>query len=386
MAAIRGPDGSIPESHHKPSSTTDLVAHVAREALAHPVVATGALTDHAIVSNPSGEAASAKTGTLGIRVLGLEKTKEAEIEHLLSIVLPKPTGPHAIGHKDLLLEDPSREDLFVAGTNRHIKAELYVPAIRVRGSPVSFHLSPDDETANVFKDVNIKTSAFDEYDKSPEQHPCVLFVPGGGHSSDQYRPLLEELASRGIVCLGINSCPLDKFDMSLLDALPHLIESDLHFIIDQIREGRIAGIDKESPITCVGHSVGGAASIQASINDDRIGACVNLDGALRGSVLEGKLRKPFTFVITGQRYLESDPRPKDEGRKIDADIEAFISRSGMEEANTRVVFDALDHSDFGIYPYLDLVAGQRKDDISAVKEAQLQVAGIIEARAKAAIF
>ena len=83
MAAIGEPDGSISESGaRKVSSTTDPLTHAAQEAFAHPVVATGALTDHSVVSGPAGGAGAAKVVELGARVLGPVTHKEAEIERL----------------------------------------------------------------------------------------------------------------------------------------------------------------------------------------------------------------------------------------------------------------------------------------------------------------
>jgi dienelactone hydrolase len=75
---------------------------------------------------------------------------------------------------------------------------------------------------------------------------------------------------------------------------------DISLVIDRLRKWNkssfLAGHMDSSKIGVFGHSQGGAAAGRALLDDDRIKAGINLDGAQWGSMVDSKLDKPFALV------------------------------------------------------------------------------------------
>ena len=64
-----------------------------------------------------------------------ENTQTAEPADNTKLMLPEPSGPHAIGVVDFELTDNGREETFAPGTPRRIPVRAWFPASSVSGAP-----------------------------------------------------------------------------------------------------------------------------------------------------------------------------------------------------------------------------------------------------------
>ena len=115
----------------------------------------------------------------------------------------------------------------------------------------------------------------------PGHWPVVLYSPGGGQSRFLGTTLVEDLASRGYVVVGMDHTPVgpvqfpDRFEVPRhgVDAGQVMRERvrDTSFVLDALRLRRVG---------MVGHSMGGSTTAEAMVTEPRIVAGVNLDGSM----------------------------------------------------------------------------------------------------------
>lgn len=98
---------------------------------------------------------------------------------------------------------------------------------------------------------------------------------------------------------------------SLLVKGPRLWADDIIFFMDQLerlneQDAQLAGKLNLEKIGVFGMSMGGIATCQACLKDERIKAGINMDGGIYGDVYYSKILQPFMFVNTVryQRYEE----------------------------------------------------------------------------------
>ena len=129
--------------------------------------------------------------------------------------------------------------------------------------------------------------------------PLLLFAPGAGVNPAFYSTFTEDLASHGYAVFAI--VPTGWGDTTFRIALP-LWASDLRFMLGQIER-----LDRDpksifsqrldlGKIGAFGHSFGGAASILAGLQDQRIKAVLNLDGSPFGVLSKTVLPKPLMVI------------------------------------------------------------------------------------------
>jgi pimeloyl-ACP methyl ester carboxylesterase len=201
--------------------------------------------------------------------------------------------------------------------------------------------------------------------KNDRPYPILIFNPGYGGSPGFYTTIIEGLVSQGYIVVSIPhvdggsfyTLPDGRIQVSPINNSAYheeafgervefikrnltqsktMIESefwyqqllknspinqssvrvwadDISFVIDQLFElnkssERFAGYLDLEKIGVFGHSFGGAASAQATINDDRISAGINMDGFQYGDLFETPINKPFMF-ITAEHASEGIPFP-----------------------------------------------------------------------------
>ena len=129
---------------------------------------------------------------------------------------------------------------------------------------------------------------------------------------------------------------------------------DLRFMLDRIED-----LDRDYPnslffhrldltrIAAFGHSFGGAASILAGLQDQRIRAVLNLDGSPLGVLSETDLPKPF-MVIKDSVSTKYAPVPLDDrGKAMQAQVEEELSSLYLKGApGYRVEIDEAQHMTF----------------------------------------
>ena len=212
---------------------------------------------------------------------------------------------------------------------------------------------------------NLKTNSSRDVPMSSKEnkYPILIFSHGFGEHYSQNSILMEELASHGYIVFSIShhyECKFSSFpdgrliyiDMSskrfqkimqeqqnpkameLLqkmynasndekrmqalvetsNALPTILTEspkywaeDISFFMDQLEnmnnENKILKdkLDLDR-IGVFGMSLGGIATSEICLNDNRIKAGINIDGGLYGTLLKGKLQTPFMF-LNSKRFL-----------------------------------------------------------------------------------
>ena len=263
------------------------------------------------------------------------------------INLPAPTGPHRIGNVALHLVDRSRSDPWVPSHPvRELMIGIWYPARDVDCHGVVPWL-PANAWSAYQQDNAIPTGAVSVpmthgHDGAPAERrggarPVLLFSPGSGGDRDTCTTLTEELVSHGYVVVTIDHThdggevefPDGHVEPRTIppDSLPINTEAvavrsaDAQFVLDQlcaIAAGRNPDADGHrlphglaelldlSRVGMYGHSMGGATSAWAMLDDRRIRAGIDLDGALYGPVLSAGLDRPFLLMCSQQHDLSDD--------------------------------------------------------------------------------
>jgi dienelactone hydrolase len=153
-----------------------------------------------------------------------------------------------------------------------------------------------------------------------KRFPVLIFSPGWGESYFVYQSILEDLASRGYIVVGVNSpnsAGITVFPDGHYHVMPTIDEKeedqylskhfqevadDLQFVakqlslIDSDRSLPLAGRIDLGRIGSFGHSYGGAAAVQVGIQSSQLGAAANLDGSLMGEDYKKTISKPMMMV------------------------------------------------------------------------------------------
>ncbi len=165
-----------------------------------------------------------------------------------------------------------------------------------------------------------------------------------------YSALSAELASRGYVVLvpdhpigGFTFAPDGRvltpgsdslhYDRSVEGVLPPVVRdwaADAAFLIDRlvdqpVRPGSAVLQVDTRRVGMIGHSLGGAAALQACRSHDVIRACVNMDGHPFGDVEEGGVGKPFLTLLSQPDRMSIPPANGEE-----AEARATMETMGRE--------------------------------------------------------
>ena len=171
-----------------------------------------------------------------------------------------------------------------------------------------------------------------QYLQAKQPFPVVLFSHGGGGGTrDSNTVHCEELASHGYVVVGIShtyqSGVVEFPDGRIVDSTKNHFDSehknfierrkitdeitseiwvnDVRFMLDQLTKlttsensNFFQRIDV-AHVGMFGQSMGGSTAVQACRHDQRIKACVDLDGSLFGADVTKSFDKPFMAIFAG---------------------------------------------------------------------------------------
>lgn len=266
----------------------------------------------------------------------------------VQLTLPAPTGPHKVGNVALHLIDRSRRDPWVPShPPRELMIGIWYPAHDVEGHALVPWLPANAWTAYL-QDNAIPSGVLSvpwthghdgaSADLRGGPRPVLLFSPGSGGDRDTCTTLTEELVSHGYVVVTIDhthdSAEVEFPDGHVEprtippDTLPINTEAvsvrsaDALFVLDQLHaiaagcnpdvEHRtlphgLAEVLDLSRVGMFGHSMGGATTAWAMLDDRRIRAGINLDGSLYGPVLAAGLNRPFLFMCSQLHDFTDDP-------------------------------------------------------------------------------
>lgn len=254
----------------------------------------------------------------------------------VQLVLPPPSGPHALGTVTLHLSDRSRRDPWVAARPvRELMVQLWYPARAATGPPRAPWMT--GQAAKVFQQTGY---LLPEYARLPDTHarigtaadtrggrrPVILYSHGHGQHRSSSTALVEELASHGYIVVTIDHTydagqvefPGDRVEKYAMppftaeDDDPVILKAvdvrvaDTRFVLEElsrrVRDRRyplphgLGHILDLSRIAMFGHSLGGATAASVMAAEPSIAAGANLDGSLFGPVVTKGLRKPFLLM------------------------------------------------------------------------------------------
>ncbi|MFA6045346.1 MAG: hypothetical protein WC718_10210 [Phycisphaerales bacterium] len=275
--------------------------------------------------------------------------------------IPLPTGPYIVGRESMILRDASRTDPFSPRANdvRRLAVLIWYPAAPRRGGSPLMPPRPGeraDFTASLLGFARISQSqgetrplsvilqglralqpnVFEDLDPRRDgPFPLVIMSHGLGSMPEEYDSLAEDLASRGMIVVGVNHTYASFVSMYLpgrptynapdlnqvrFDLQPQAGSAisdqwvqDLRFVLDQMLRFNsqrsnfwFHRIDS-TRVAAMGHSMGGSASTGLAFTDSRVSCAINLDGSLWGQTLAAHPNKPVMFVQSEGSTFEDLP-------------------------------------------------------------------------------
>lgn len=252
------------------------------------------------------------------------------------VVLPKPSGPYAIGRTIFDWKDTHRDDPYSSkiGKHRELMVWLWYPAAASPHSKPAEYIPSAWASKLPWRPVTIpgriRVHAFADAPiaDSQQAYPVLVFSTGFGNLPSDYTSLIEDIVSHGYVVLGITStysAPVVRFpdgriahhlaDASFPRGPSRAIQSagnrmvkvwaaDVRFAVDRLAQmnadtnSRFHGRLDLSDLGLFGQSFGGAAAAEACSMDSRCKAAVDIDGNLFGNVLNGGVKQPFLFILS----------------------------------------------------------------------------------------
>lgn len=298
-----------------------------------------------------------KAAGLAVVALAMSMTPAAALasgSRPVTVSLPAPSGPYAVGTFATRLVDRSRPDpLARSKPYRELMVSLWYPAKDTgQALPVAPHMSPlaaADWDRRSAPPMGIQKGAVNwgatatharvgaPVDRRAGRLPVVLFSSGDGGPRTLGTTLVQDLASRGYLVVTVDhTYEADQVEFPggrLVRALPlpskltppvlaRLLArhsrarlADMRFVLDQIA-GRqhgaqlpagLRGTPDLSRVGVLGQSLGGSVAAQLVHDDARVDAGVNLDGSYVGSVAKTGVAKPFLQVAAEAHTRASEP-------------------------------------------------------------------------------
>lgn len=260
----------------------------------------------------------------------------------LSLSLPRPTGPYAIGRDRLPLMDRGRKDPWEPSAHgRELMVSLYYPARTGTGRPAPYMTEAEATTflerqrqagqlppqAGRFPPEvlsSTRTHARTGALPAAGRHPLVVLSPGFGLNRATLTVLAEELTSRGNVvalvdhayeadaafpggrtlpctaCAKLDAMTSPDAGTAFMADVARNRAKDISFLLDRILPGhhhpawKRSGLIDPKRVGMAGHSIGGAATATAMAGDTRIRAGANLDGTVAAPIPKHGLNgRPF---------------------------------------------------------------------------------------------
>ncbi|MFE6865880.1 alpha/beta hydrolase family protein [Kitasatospora sp. NPDC057692] len=219
--------------------------------------------------------------------------------------VPTPTAHRPVGTASARLVDSSRPDPWRADApTRELMVTFWYPAKSARGTHPPY-VSPELSRAlyGLEQPATLRTGAVADARPAAGRHPLILLSPGFGMSRTTLTALGEEFASRGYAVAAVDStyetsvefpggriescraCGQEQTDPEFGAKSSRARAADLRFVIDRLtgpgHGGPVRGLSIDaSRIGAAGHSIGGAAALEAMREDPRIKAAANLDGSI----------------------------------------------------------------------------------------------------------
>ena len=259
------------------------------------------------------------------------------------VLLPKPDGAYEVGLGIMELIDKSRLQIFAPTVQqRKVMVSSFYPVHSQKSTTPATYMPPGTSAFEDSSELSATGSvgfispngtferlALQVASKSPQtQHtldfPIVLFSPGQGTTRLFYSVIAQAIASSGYIVITIDA-PHDVDIVEYPDGSIDLLNAtvvtaailadidlavstraqDASFVLDQLYNnasvvsqlipGSSHGLDVRK-VAMFGHSLGGAATAAAMLNDSRIAGGIDMDGTLYGPVVQKGLDRPFMLM------------------------------------------------------------------------------------------
>ncbi|HEY3681927.1 MAG TPA: hypothetical protein VGL93_02745 [Streptosporangiaceae bacterium] len=259
----------------------------------------------------------------------------ASIRHVMPRELPAPTGRYAVGRVMADWTDTGRVDPLAPrpGVRRELSVWLWYPAARTRGRAAAYapgawagmHIAGLPGLGET-SFAAVRAHAHDGARVAAGRFPVVVLEPGLGQAAPLYTTIAENLASHGYLVAGVT--PTYSANLTVLHGRPvtrtpagdppdselanprraaalegRLVSvwaADARFAAARVtalgRTGRFAGHVDTARTAYAGHSLGGAASLEACRTDRRCAGAADLDGDRSGPVARRGLRHPMLLL------------------------------------------------------------------------------------------
>lgn len=301
-----------------------------------PVAAAGSAVAAPDAGRAAHSAPSAPAGTPAAPAAFATSAGAADTD-AISLRLPRPTGPYAIGRDTLHMVDRGRPDPWVpeAGA-RELMVDLYYPARPGTGRPAPYTTTEEARLllesrkleGVVPAEVVSGAATHGRVDARPVRgkHPLVVLSPGFTVSRYTLTLLAEELSSRGYVVATVDhayetvgtlfpgdspgdpgrmlTCvACEKYKETGLRAVAEGRAEDVRFVLDRLTgrhaAWRYASLIDTRRIGMAGHSIGGNSAAQTMATDPRVRAGVNMDGTFFAEMpTDGLDGRPFLMLGT----------------------------------------------------------------------------------------
>lgn len=269
------------------------------------------------------------------------------VSTVAALTLPAPDGKYGTASSVTLLTDTSRQDPYAEESGKpHFRkvmvSSFYPAALRkdctdftslyMPNNTATFYdeqLGPLGVPAETFSSLHLTNcNARSQHGLKNQQFPVVLFSPGLGNSRLIYSAMAQALASKGNIVITIDH-PYDADIVefpdgstvlaanittdSQIEAALDVRTRDVSFVVDQLRSRQLSRKlrgDKininQKQYAIYGHSLGGAAAVEAALSDSGLTAGINLDGTFFGSVVSCGATKPLLIVAHDGKNLTTD--------------------------------------------------------------------------------
>lgn len=260
--------------------------------------------------------------------------------------LPALTGDYAVGIKYFDLVDETRIDPFLSGSTqkRELMIKVYYPAQPDHSKPFSAYFGGSSQLIHAFAEFyNLPSFAFDHLllvktharddlklsDKEPN-YPVILFSHGAGATMEVETSQSQDLASHGYIVVAVDHPYVSSvtvfpnhmvtareattnFDTpEPADPITQIMADDIKFVIQKLADLNNGSITPNfkgklnlDEIGIIGHSVGGAVAYNLAINENKVKAAINLDGAVYVIPKNTTNIAPFLMLANDQFHVEA---------------------------------------------------------------------------------
>jgi len=282
---------------------------------------------------------------IALLALGLQPA-HADDSPRVDLFASDPRGPHATGTFEEMWIDEQRDEPTTNDPQdkRHLMVQFWYPATVKPNSPrAPYVLHPElysDEVGKWFpfaKTVRTTSVLNAPLLAGDQTFPVVIYNPGGGNPHFTGTSQAEYLASHGYVVVAIGHTGLNRIErfpdgyaykldtgdpeptkaeretMTGADAFRLEVErsaqsmmplhvQDIRFVLDRLQAmnskagNRFRGRLDLDRVGSIGWSLGGALSLQASRDEPRIKAAINLDGWLYTDVYKTGTHRPVMQI------------------------------------------------------------------------------------------